>query len=157
MIKIENIIHRFKLNLQTTNYACKNIRIREFVTQLCNMCTQYIHARTAALWQRIVDSLNRITSLIFARWHATQQKCNRLSNEWHFTNAANPDWHFWIIKVFYQLNCKIEWCLWQMERKSCSDMPENIVFIACGSYNPPTPMHFRMFGQCLQLFTLLIS
>lgn len=26
-------------------------------------------------------------------------------------------------------------------------MTENIVLIACGTFNPPTPMHFRMFGK----------
>lgn len=26
--------------------------------------------------------------------------------------------------------------------------PNKILFIACGSFNPPTPMHFRMFGKC---------
>lgn len=31
-------------------------------------------------------------------------------------------------------------------------MPENIVLLACGSFNPPTPMHFRMFGECEYLF-----
>lgn len=37
------------------------------------------------------------------------------------------------------------------------EMSENIIFIACGSFNPPTPMHFRMFGEWLCLFTFVFD
>lgn len=29
------------------------------------------------------------------------------------------------------------------------NMSKNVVFIVCGSFNPPTPMHFRIFGKQL--------
>lgn len=31
--------------------------------------------------------------------------------------------------------------------------PTNVMFMACGSFNPPTHMHFRMFGKHLLNYT----
>lgn len=33
------------------------------------------------------------------------------------------------------------------EKLSTDTMATKIMLIACGSFNPPTPMHFRMFGK----------
>lgn len=34
-----------------------------------------------------------------------------------------------------------------LENKLTTKMTNKIMLIACGSYNPPTPMHLRMFGK----------
>lgn len=46
-------------------------------------------------------------------------------------------------------------CVWMESASQASlekdDAKEKVILIACGSFNPPTLMHLRMFGESLVL------